>query len=61
MRKIKAIATSSAEYIQDAIDEWLEEVGNVDIISVNGSMDSDGDNVTYILYDDVQGSISLNS
>jgi hypothetical protein len=52
MRKIKVISTSSGDYIQSSIDEWLEEAGDINIISVNGTMDADSDNVTYILYEE---------
>jgi|AntAceMinimDraft_10_1070366.scaffolds.fasta_scaffold29871_3 hypothetical protein len=53
MRKIKVIATDSNSSIQSKIDEWMnsDEAKGINIISVNGSMDSDEDNVTYILYE----------
>jgi hypothetical protein len=55
MRKIKAIASSSAYSIQGEIDSWISKNPNASIISVSGSQSSSQHGsrefVTYILYE----------
>ena len=53
MKKIKTISSSSHDEVQLDIDVWLnsEEAQGINIISVNGTTDSDEDTITYILYE----------
>ena len=54
MRKIKTISSSSHDEVQLDIDTWLasEEAQHINIVSVNGTTDSDEDTITYILYEE---------
>ena len=61
MKKIKVIKSDYPYEVDHDIQEWLKENQNIDIISVNGAIKEDGDVITYILYSDPNGTISLNS
>lgn len=63
MRKIKVIQSRSESWVENDVQNFMnsEEAQGINVISVNGIADNEGYIVTYILYEDKQKNISLNS
>ncbi len=60
MRRLEAIYSSVPSFVPNDVRTWSDENPKVNIITANGiCRGSDGDTITYIVYEDDPGGLNL--